>query len=1313
MAKRIVDEEMRFNIVINGNEAQKELIDLEKDTKRLTNTNKELRKEKALLAAQGKKNSVEYKNLTAEIKANNATLSSNKERMKVLQSQIGVTGLTMNQLRKQASILRLQLNNMVPGSSQFKKLQADLQQVNTQISKLSLKSQAAGSTLSNMANGFNKYAALGASIIAGATGIVLSAQKVIDYNGKLADSQSNVQKTTGMTADEVDKLTKKFGLFKTRTARMELLQLAEEAGRLGKTGVDDVFAFVNVANQLKVALGDDLGEEQIREVGKMVTVYKVAQKEGKNFEESMLSLGSSINEVSASGANQASYLVDFLKRTGGISDVANIAAQDMIGLAAAFDEAGQSQEISATAINKFYGSAAEDVEKFAKVAGVSIKEYSRLLEEDANEALILFLKGVKKGDPTLEQMTARLQGIELGGTRGAQAISAVASNIENLEEKQRIANESLKSANSLTNEYNIKNNNLAATIDKVKKKFHAAFSSQFVVGTLTALTNLFGKLIGAIEDVDEAFAKESQQTFESAKANRKLANESQNLLDRYLDLKADGVEPTIEAKEELDLITLQLKDRLGESVMSIDAETGAYILNTEAVKAQIAIKRLASDNEAATLASRLKGVEERKKELDREKALADKEYELRKKFFEEKNKKDLEFFKKSNTLSAAEEQKILEQAEGYKEFSAARRQLQKVNSDILEQTEREIDLTKKLNELNFSKKDVDEMFKTDVPDSSNTGPKEGDTKIVDGVEFVYKDGKWVIKRSSVGSGGSGSKNSKIDQTKKEQDELIKLQRETIDQRLALLKEGYDKEMALTNELERRKIEDLKKKAAEIQKEFDKEVASNGNSDRAAALLGQYNEILDQIELTEEVHQQKRSEILNNSITARIENIDAQYKQEEDLRKTNQNNQLIALGNDLEARKLLEEQFKKEDLEREKAHQEALKQELLKVLDTVSNMEQFDIELLSEEQKEVIVNRLTALGLKISEINALLATMSGKGPKTGEEELAGIGLGGSSVDILGMSPEQWEQMFMNTETLAGGIGKVVQAVGAAIQAYKMFSEFQNASDERRLQKLEATNNSEKAKAQSLLDRKLISQKQYDKRTNDLDKQLEKEKAQIAYKQAKREKLMAIASIKMSTAQAILSIWAQYPKVDFGVTAAIASAAVGALGALQVLQVIKTPLPAKGYEQGFYGTMPIQREQDGKLFNAEFGGASRSGMVDKPTVFLAGEGGKNFPEMIIDGRTLSRFNPELKSSLYRELGRVKGFENGYYKNDVFEVPGTQGNDEMLKTVLIRAVDVLERLEANGVIAYMSKDFDDVRQIRDRIDELKKIENKSIIN
>ena len=149
MAKRIVDEEMRFTLIVNGNAAQKELYELEKSNRSLIDSNKALRQEKARLLSQGKKNTAEYKILNNQLKENNNKIKLNKDRMQVLQKQIGITSLTLGQLRKEASRLRLALNNMVPGSAKYIKYQKELQNVNTQLAKLRVGAKNTKSSILN------------------------------------------------------------------------------------------------------------------------------------------------------------------------------------------------------------------------------------------------------------------------------------------------------------------------------------------------------------------------------------------------------------------------------------------------------------------------------------------------------------------------------------------------------------------------------------------------------------------------------------------------------------------------------------------------------------------------------------------------------------------------------------------------------------------------------------------------------------------------------------------------------------------------------------------------------------------------------------------------------------------------------------------------------------------------------------------------------------------------------------------------------------------------------------------------------------
>lgn len=1280
MAKNILDEVMRYSIIINGDQAQKELTELEDATRKLTATNKELKAEQARLVGQGKKNSEEYKRLSAEITQNNKVIGVNKDKMKVLQSQIGVTSLTLAQLSSKANQLRLQLRNMVPGSAQYKKLELELKEVSARMTELRTNAKATKLSIGSIADGFSKYAALGASVIATATGVVLSLQKMIDYNGKLADAQSNVQKTTGLTTDEVNELSKSFGLMKTRTARIELLELAEEAGRLGITGTKNIKDFVEVANQMKVALGDDLSTEAIREVGKMVNIYKVGEKTGRDFKNSLLSLGSAINEVAASGANQADYLVDYMKRQAGVAAQTRLSAQDNIGYAATFDELGQSVEVSATAMNKVWVDMFADAATYAKIAGVSVEEFTTLLNTDANKAMILFLKGLNGNNEGLTVMVDKLKDLDVGGARGTQTLAALAANTDLLEKRQTTANKALVEATSLTNEYGLKNNNLAATIDKVKKALIGAFSSEFWINGLSNLIGGFAKLIGAVENAEEAFNRQIEAVSKSAKANRKAADESAVLLKEYQDLTKEGIIPTTESKKRLEEITLLLRDRLGESVVSIDKETNSLRLNTEAVKEQIKQKSLAADAEALQLASRLSRARANEKEIYDELVRADNELNNRKNMAIEENGgiyASTVGLKGRAVSKRAEDYKANRMSEAEKREYEAAQEFLKIQQKITANRNQQLKLVQELAGMNVTEADAIALFeKAEIP----TPTTETTTPTFTPTTTPLSD-------------------KEKNDAKKRAEDLLKLQREAEDDRLKAMQEGFDKEMLLEDFNHYRKIEDLQAKLVS-----QKLIQKTSDENLKASYIAHNKAINSQIESELELHEIRKATILEKGFQNDIELKQAQYEREKIARETAFNNELAALGTNEAARKKLQKEYDKESLEAEKAHLEDLVSEINKAL-TSGDFKGFDFELLSDQQIEAIKSKLADLGLSISEINALLAVMRGKSV---DNESIFSGDSGKT-DVLGFSADDWVNTFTNIEGLTGGIAAAAMAVQGLLNAWSMYNSFVSKNQQQELENFEKATDKKKAKQKQLLDSGYINERQYDDAIAALEAEAEKRREELAYKQAKRDKEMSLIGAVTGTASAVVGALGNKPWTPANF---ILAGIVGALGLAQVGLIAGTKLPAKGYESGYY---QVQREQDGKLFNAAYGGESRTGLVDKPTVFLAGEGGKNFPEMIIDGRSMRQMNPDVKQALYGELARVKGYERGYNQTQTTQPQfntetSTVSTDPLLVATLTRTNQLLEIIEKDGIVAVIDKNFRNIKKLQEELDNYNKLKLKN---
>ena len=379
MAKTISDEQMKLTVIINGNEAQKQLSDLEKSTRRLNEENKSLLLQKKLLEKQGQKDTDAYRALTRAIKENNAEVTANKNKMKELQDQLGLTGLTLKQLSDKALALKLALRNTIPGSEMNQKYAAELKGIQDRINEVSGKAKDAKLSIGSLADGFNRYQGIALSVIATLTGVVFSIQKIIDINGKLSDAQADVMKTTGMTKDEVDALTKSFGLLQSRTARIDLLGIAKEGGKLG-ISKNEILDFVKVMDKATIALGEDFSggaEEVANKLGKIKGLYGELRDAG--VEVSFEAVGSALNDLGADGAASEANVADFVTRIGSMPEVFKPSIAEALGLGAAFEESGINAEKAGSNYAKVITLAANNVSAFAKQMGKPKKAIEDLI----------------------------------------------------------------------------------------------------------------------------------------------------------------------------------------------------------------------------------------------------------------------------------------------------------------------------------------------------------------------------------------------------------------------------------------------------------------------------------------------------------------------------------------------------------------------------------------------------------------------------------------------------------------------------------------------------------------------------------------------------------------------------------------------------------------------------------------------------------------------------------------------------------------------------------------------------------------------
>lgn len=447
-------QDFRMAIRIDNSEAKAKF----DETKRQIDA---VKAEMAKLRAEGKENSAEYKEQKENLDKLNAALA-------VQRIEAGKTALSYSELRKAAASLKRQMDNATPGTEKWAALRADYLLTRQRMREVEVQARDTRFSLSKMADGVNRYAAMGAGVVGALTGVALTARKCVDEYAEMEEAEAQVIKYTGMTRDEVKGLNEEFKEMDTRTAREKLNALAGDAGRLGITGKKDVLEFVDAADKINVALGEDLGDDAVKNIGKLAQMFGEDQKLG--LRGAMLATGSAINEVAQNSSAAEAYLVGFTARVAGAANQAKVAQSDILGYASVLDQNMQQQEMAATAFQTLMMKMYQEPAKFAKIAGQSVEDFTSLIKKDANEAILQFLDTLnKKGG--LDQLAPMFKEMGLDGVRASGVISTMAGKIDDIRKAQRLANDAYRDGTSIINEFNVQNNTVQAGLDKAKNNF--------------------------------------------------------------------------------------------------------------------------------------------------------------------------------------------------------------------------------------------------------------------------------------------------------------------------------------------------------------------------------------------------------------------------------------------------------------------------------------------------------------------------------------------------------------------------------------------------------------------------------------------------------------------------------------------------------------------------------------------------------------------------------------------------------------------------------------------------------------------------
>ena len=467
-----INQMANIEVNINGEAARDELEKLQASAVELRNKIVEL----------NKRSKDTGEDLTKEIRATEREYAETQKTIRQLRNETTnlaeamqkLDKLTPKELQKVIRRIYSELNSghVKRGTAEWEQFTEALREAKAEAAKVKEEFQEAQSLSDSFAAWGQKWMGIVTTVdtaLEAVSGLKSTMQESVQAYADMQEAMSQVAKYTGMSADEVEALNDKLKQMDTRTARERLNELAGDAGKLGITSQQAVLDFVDAADKINVALGEDLGEDAVKNIGKLAQMFGEDKKMG--LRGAMLATGSAINEVAQNSSAAEAYLVEFTARVAGAAKQANISQADIIGFASVLDENMLRDETAATAFQNILIKMFQEPAKFAKLAGISVEEFSKTMKTDAKEGVMQFIEAMsKKGG--LAELAPIFEQMKLDGQGAASVLAVMAGKVDDIRERQELANQAYADGTSIINEFNVQNNTVQAGLDKAKKQFN-------------------------------------------------------------------------------------------------------------------------------------------------------------------------------------------------------------------------------------------------------------------------------------------------------------------------------------------------------------------------------------------------------------------------------------------------------------------------------------------------------------------------------------------------------------------------------------------------------------------------------------------------------------------------------------------------------------------------------------------------------------------------------------------------------------------------------------------------------------------------
>lgn len=377
----------------------------------------------------------------------------------------------INELRQAYKQLEEELNQLNTKSKEFNEKQKELKDLKKNIDNatgaISQQSKSWQTALKNL----TAYVGLFQVFNAIKDTVSSAIKKNFEYSSSLTD----IRKVSGLTMQDVNKLSEELAKIDTRTSVDGLAQLAYQGAKLGmgKYGVEGMKQFVAAADQINVAIGEEMGEEALPALSKMVETMGLIPKMG--IEKAMLATGSAMFKLSSTSTSTSTNIVEFAKRLTGVSRTAGITTDQLLALGSASDSLFLMPEVSATAMSKFIVALQKNHNLIEKDLGIPDGTIKRMYAAgNAMDAIVMVLEKMRdKGN--MNALGGIFKDLGSDGQRLVTAMVTMSKNVDVLKDHLYESKEAFEEATAVTSEYTMQQQSAAGILDRANNLWEKAF----------------------------------------------------------------------------------------------------------------------------------------------------------------------------------------------------------------------------------------------------------------------------------------------------------------------------------------------------------------------------------------------------------------------------------------------------------------------------------------------------------------------------------------------------------------------------------------------------------------------------------------------------------------------------------------------------------------------------------------------------------------------------------------------------------------------------------------------------------------------